>query len=463
MADCSVLKPDAEGRIRHPFKDPLDLLELVVADGYRSSAPVHYATGTGAALLEVARLHVPIAEVTFVTACCLSEVPGARVSIDNEEFGVSVADGRAVVCSVACGRHLLQVAHPVLAPQGLCQELVMDGKMTMGVQVRLPLDQLRFVCVVEDADPDRAHLWLTADADLQRCAKALGGREAWLWEGELRLEGSAPLRVAAGVVLGTTEGFGENLPCSGDGWTCAFATGLLTPASTGGPWRVVLHVGAAAGRTSGCACLALATAPDAKRWVAQLVNERVRGLPGHRLCLRGLCCSGVSGVQASVEGVEKMVSATRRGAVFEIPLGDAERPRSLEVKLLGFSTCFLPDGVADFHARIGELRGDGCPTVTARYAIWVYWVPPDPVEEDAHENDGSSAGHDRLNDGMAGSALRSSRCLRRRNRWPVSSSAPVQWSARSASMGLRYYPSCCGLPRPKAAAIVARACSATWC
>eukprot|EP00439_Symbiodinium_sp_Y106_P001530 s7332_g1.t1 len=75
------------------------------AQGASTSCPLSErateAHGTGR-LVEVARLGVPIVEVSLVTRCCQCCVAGARISVDGQVFGHTEASS-VVSCGVRMG------------------------------------------------------------------------------------------------------------------------------------------------------------------------------------------------------------------------------------------------------------------------------------------------------------------------------------------------------------------------
>mmetsp|Transcript_32364 Transcript_32364/g.58784 ORF Transcript_32364/g.58784 Transcript_32364/m.58784 type:complete len:1082 (-) Transcript_32364:8-3253(-) len=412
----TALRGDSAGYLRSR-EDPLADADLVACTGWRScpiSEAARQVHGTGK-MVEIGRLGVPIAEVSLITRCCCSAVPGARITVDGENFGTTDDSGEPMSCGVRTGEHTLVAEHMLLSPQGLCVPLVISGSTTCGVQVELPLDRLRFVCSGAPGARSQgrgasADLWLVGgDLAQWRCSRGAPPMDAevWLWDGELRPTSPAgvsprPLQVQAGVLARNALAGAQRMPQADDqgdhedaepdnldgaetrrpsgSGRCILSDALAAPSSSLGPWQVVLH---AAAPPSGQECAVtrlarLASGAAPALWLARLVAEGndspATSTVKPRLAVRTTCCAtGMAGVRVSLNG-EEAGTTDEEG---ELELRSA--CDKCNIGLEGVPACLLPGGASEFVAHFGAQQ-DRVELETA-CLIWVYWVPPDEPEE----------------------------------------------------------------------------------
>eukprot|EP00928_Gymnodinium_smaydae_P017553 TRINITY_DN16710_c3_g2_i1.p1 TRINITY_DN16710_c3_g2~~TRINITY_DN16710_c3_g2_i1.p1 ORF type:complete len:1091 (+),score=255.34 TRINITY_DN16710_c3_g2_i1:489-3275(+) len=274
-SDGLCVRPDEFGCVRGENRDPLDDVELVACAGWHPGqlqlkAPENPALLQGG-WREIARLRPPVVEVSLITSCCGTNLPGARVAVDNEDLGETVAPSCApVTCRVRCGNHALSVRH-VLAREPLTQALQIVDATTRGVEVELPLSGLHFVCVScptppvgSDGQPRGpvADLLLVG-GDLAAWRRGLNAPPAdakiWLWDGDLlglspgqRSGGARPpplavrdgrlvdavVPLSAEAASGSHMGYAESRDDPHAGVECAFSYALSALASARGPWQV---------------------------------------------------------------------------------------------------------------------------------------------------------------------------------------------------------------------------------
>lgn len=418
-----ALRPDMQGLIcGRP--DPLADADLITCSGWRScplDESARQIHGTGR-VVEIGRLGVPIVEVSLVTCCCASAVPGARILVDGENFGTTDESGVPLSCGLRAGEHKLIAQHLLLSPQGLFKSITISRATTCGEQVELPLDRLRFVCAAapgKNASQVTADLWLVGgDLAHWRCSRGAPPMDAevWLWDGELQVSacGSTsprPLRVQAGV-LGRNALAGvrtkteqtssaetaleddDEFSCddverrpSGSG-LCAFSEALASPRCAPGPWQVVLHTATPpAGNECAITRLArLATGAAPALWLARLAvdSEAIhsdgvsqQGL----LAVKTTCCDGgVDGVRVSVDGRD--AGMTNQDGELKLSCGTGK----CQIGLEGIPSCLLPGCANQF---IANLNATERRTVDLHVAcfIWIYWVPPDEPDLEAEDGD----------------------------------------------------------------------------
>eukprot|EP00927_Polykrikos_kofoidii_P007014 TRINITY_DN12864_c0_g1_i1.p1 TRINITY_DN12864_c0_g1~~TRINITY_DN12864_c0_g1_i1.p1 ORF type:complete len:2030 (-),score=386.64 TRINITY_DN12864_c0_g1_i1:131-6163(-) len=139
-------RPEANGCIRGAG-DLVEDLDLIGCEGWKPGRidPVINRVHDREGLLEVARLDCPAVTVTLVAACCGSEVPGAKMAVDDEDIGTTGPE-RDLHCSVRCGSHRLRAEHK-LAIHGLQSSIMVNSVATSRVQVKMSPKRLHFVCV----------------------------------------------------------------------------------------------------------------------------------------------------------------------------------------------------------------------------------------------------------------------------------------------------------------------------
>eukprot|EP00933_Yihiella_yeosuensis_P061479 TRINITY_DN64292_c0_g1_i1.p1 TRINITY_DN64292_c0_g1~~TRINITY_DN64292_c0_g1_i1.p1 ORF type:complete len:1002 (+),score=182.93 TRINITY_DN64292_c0_g1_i1:140-3007(+) len=419
-----ALRADAAGYVRSR-PDPLQDADLVSCPGWRSCPlgdAVKHVHGTGR-VVELVRLGLPIAQVSLVTRCCSSAVPGAHIYVDNESFGITDDSGLPLSCGVRNGEHRLHAQHVLLGHQGLDVPLSISGSTTCGVQVELPLDRLRFVCVAaagtRSSGGALADLWLVG-GDLARWRGGRGApaidAEVWLWDGELQPPSRGgtsppPLRVQAGVLCNNSnpsedDNFGDQQgedldedavnASSGrrrhsSGGTCTFSDALASPASGIGPWQVVLHAAMLSGSVD-CAVTRLgrlANGATPALWLARLVAEdpnspSARSAEAPTLAVCCTCCNeGVGGVRLTVDGIDRGTTAEAG----ELQLAHAGASGKSHIGLHGIPSCLLPGGASEFVVQLGATKHERF-ELDVNPLIWVYWVPPEepePPEDEAEE------------------------------------------------------------------------------
>eukprot|EP00931_Biecheleriopsis_adriatica_P061056 TRINITY_DN36697_c0_g1_i1.p1 TRINITY_DN36697_c0_g1~~TRINITY_DN36697_c0_g1_i1.p1 ORF type:complete len:1098 (+),score=160.55 TRINITY_DN36697_c0_g1_i1:45-3338(+) len=402
-------RADAEGFISSR-PDPLADADLLSLTGWRSCPVAETARqvhGTGR-FVEIGRLGVPIAEVSLVTRCCASCVPGARIFVDGEAFGVTDDSGLPLSCGLRTGEHSLQAEHALLSPQGLCVPLNISGSTTCGVQVDMPLDRLRFVCAAAPGVRSQgasADLWLVGgDLAQWRCSRGAPPMDAevWLWDGELRSSGHGasgsprPLRVQAGILsrhalssASRNDDEDENGEESADevtrrpsgGGYCLLSDALASPISAHGPWRVVLHP-APPPACQECAVTRLARlAAEAApaMWLGRLAAEgngrQKNTVSEHRVAVHTSCCGrGVPSVGISID--DEAAGETNEDGEFVI----SDASGQCHIGFEGIPPCLLPGGSNRLVAHL-DATHHGRIDLEVACLIWVYWVPPEEPEE----------------------------------------------------------------------------------
>lgn len=423
------LVQDSRGTLWRGMHDPLDDKALLMCDGWRSATISQTAKdmhGTGR-VVEVARLGVPIVQASLIAPCCKASVPDAQVSIDGEVFGTTSSDGAPVNCGVRCGDHTLRVEH-ALTYNGVKMALTVSGSTTFGVEVKLPLERLRFVCVGDHgrrAAGSCADLWLVAGDLSEWRASGFGpanDAEVWLWDGELcGAEGhvgaggsDGPLLVQAGVLAAGS--FAEMEPetqsySDSDAGQCVLSQALTLPCCTHGPWRTALRPAEA---QRGCLLCHLAKMPAAgvpAYWVARLASRGTGSpqSPGTRgstvqMAMRSGCCSaGFPGAEVLVGGMScgktndlGQVTLSLGGGLSQAssPSGSSPSRKSpspqrrgkdqaVELRIQGVPACLLP-GCSTEYVLQWQAQELGEVSLDMACLLWVYWMPPEePFEPDS--------------------------------------------------------------------------------
>jgi len=424
--DVQLLQDDS-GTLWRSFHDPLDDTALLMCDGWRSSTMSEAAKemhGTGR-VVEVTRLGVPIVQVSLIAPCCKAGVADARISIDGEFFGTTNSEGAPVNCGVRVGEHMLKAEH-ALAYDGVKMPMTVTGSTTFGLEVKLPLERLRFVCVGgassapgagspgKAAASAGADLWLVG-GDLSEWRAGGHGpsndAQVWLWDGQLcGAEGAhsldGPLVVQAGVLGAGALADMENEDSSySDSATvqCLFSQALTKPCCSPGPWRVALRSNEAPRGCLVCRLAHLAATGVPAFWVARLAS-RGAGSPGStggppRLTVRSSCCGeGFPNAEVFVAG--QSCGRTDENGQVDFPSqalsnsstqhsmrsssahrrGSRGKEQTLHLRIQGVPACLLPGGTSDYMLQWSS-QDPGDVSLDVACFLWIYWVPPEEDED----------------------------------------------------------------------------------
>eukprot|EP00929_Paragymnodinium_shiwhaense_P094929 TRINITY_DN55794_c0_g1_i1.p1 TRINITY_DN55794_c0_g1~~TRINITY_DN55794_c0_g1_i1.p1 ORF type:complete len:1104 (+),score=158.38 TRINITY_DN55794_c0_g1_i1:190-3501(+) len=439
----TTIRPDEFFCLR-ALGDPLADVSWVRCHGWRAGEklqrPRNLRLTNG--LYEIARLRTPVVEVSCIAPCCGTNLPGAQVVIDREDFGTTglqLGGDASVTCEVRCGSHALVVRHGLAPCQAIVQSLNITDSTTRGVEVPLPLQEVRFVCVARPGSLEAkglvADLYLVG-GDLQAWRSSYGAPPAdaklWLWDGELRgnerTGGRTPsarsLSVEQGILCSSQLGYGagpssHTLPAddeaSADQTRCMLSSALAEPVSPPeNPWQVALS--RAAIDKSSCIVSQLARTvmgetPPAV-WLARLRAESKKPSKGTTTAraaaaqrgsnappgplhvrIRSTCCGGgFEGVKISLEGANSCAQSVcmETGADGEVTLAAPEPMLSLQppcsgrqqgrLRVEGLAACQLPGGSSEYlaHLNPGETTHVD---LDVACLLWIYWVPPEADED----------------------------------------------------------------------------------
>lgn len=173
QVDGNTLEPDNDGLFRESRDkpDPLQGMDLACCDGWRSSKVKEIDPRFGAAgLHELARLVPPATEVSLVSNCCDTPLPGALFAIDGKNIGRTIGDG-TLQQAIVCGERRVCVQHALIC-NSLERVFTIENSMSSGLKVLLPTDGLRLVSSISPLGAKDVWLVPTNGADAI-------GHEAW--------------------------------------------------------------------------------------------------------------------------------------------------------------------------------------------------------------------------------------------------------------------------------------------
>merc|ERR1719316_192429 len=146
LPDGGVLEPDSHGLFRSAPDQPNPLAgaDLACCEGWRSGQvkPKEPRFGTHG-VQELARLLPPVVEVSLVSECCETPIPGALFAIVGKNIGRAVGEG-TLQQAMPRGERRICIQHPLI-PTCLEQVFTVAGPMCSGLKVPMPTDGMRLV------------------------------------------------------------------------------------------------------------------------------------------------------------------------------------------------------------------------------------------------------------------------------------------------------------------------------
>lgn len=357
--DGSITEMDSAGCLRC-MGDPLAGLQDAFCTGWQS-APVNAQAIAAGGLLELARLRPPNVEISVVTACCSAPVPGARVFVDGDAVGYTGSQG-SYEQPLAAGAHSVRVEH-ALCPEGQEAELLIEGSMTCGLQIKINPSELKLVCTELCEDVLEVRLTLARRAEAYH-TQALDGTVTC---------GDRSCQVRAGRLHRDQFGFlqDEALDESIDESSrkCPLSNMVLEEVTSEAEYWPIL----ARQPVSGCA---LVRAADGSFPVIGQLVRKVEREPneGVRIRCKGSCCSlPWEGVKVCVDGdVDRPLYTSEYG---DVDVDCEEFDRLVKVSV-GNSNAMEADMC---------LREQWSARVHVLFSCQLYIYMLDPEEEDDEE------------------------------------------------------------------------------